>query len=419
MLSVPLALVSPLAAEPPAKASPGPIDSQDQTKKRPTQAVKPKPSVAANVPENFSESTSTKPKVTIYRVKSGDTLTGIANKFNLTLKELLAVNKIKPSAIIFPGQKITVAKLVPQNMPTEASLLPDRYLVRPGDTLKQISRNFGLSVSFLRQANNLSESSIIYVGQELYLKRGMASVVKDSENLAPLDDRSIHANQEIEEKVGTPAITNPQRPTGACEVHGYHVVKAGESIAKIAAVYAVTTQSVLTENSLAWSNTIYVGQKIKIPGVHDILSCPTLVKLSAESFSNAEVIFRVGKNLGINAFGIVIALATAMQESRLRNIEYGDRDSVGLFQQRPSQGWGKVREIMNPEYSARAFFGGPLGPNAGRIKGLLDIRNWDSLPLSKAAQAVQISAFPDAYAKWELSAWSWLDKLNLRALNNE
>jgi hypothetical protein len=66
---------------------------------------------------------------------------------------------------------------------------------------------------------------------------------------------------------------------------------------------------------------------------------------------------------------------------------------------------------MNPEYSARAFFGGPKGPNFGKVRGLLDIGNWSSMKLSEAAQAVQMSAFPDAYQKWELSAWSWIGQI--------
>jgi hypothetical protein len=127
--------------------------------------------------------------------------------------------------------------------------------------------------------------------------------------------------------------------------------------------------------------------------------------------TNAEHIHRVGISLGVGSFGIAIALATAMQESSLRNINFGDRDSVGLFQQRPSAGWGSVEQIMNPEYSARAFFGGPKGPNFGKVRGLLDTRNWSSMKLSEAAQAVQMSAFPDAYQKWELSAWSWIDQI--------
>jgi hypothetical protein len=131
--------------------------------------------------------------------------------------------------------------------------------------------------------------------------------------------------------------------------------------------------------------------------------------MNEEMKQNAQIIFRTGKDLGVSDYGIVIALAAAMQESSLKNIEYGDRDSVGLFQQRTSQGWGTIAQIMEPKYSARAFFGGPTGPNAGKIRGLLDIKNWSTMSLAQAAQAVQISAFPDAYQKWELSAWSWFD----------
>jgi hypothetical protein len=77
-----------------------------------------------------------------------------------------------------------------------------------------------------------------------------------------------------------------------------------------------------------------------------------------------------------------------------------------------------MAQIMDPNYSARAFFGGPTGPNAGKIRGLLDIKNWSAMSLAKAAQAVQISAFPDAYQKWELSAWSWFDLIESETNND-
>ena len=115
--------------------------------------------------------------------------------------------------------------------------------------------------------------------------------------------------------------------------------------------------------------------------------------------------------MGVSDYGIVIALATAMQESSLRNINWGDRDSVGLYQQRPSSGWGTVDQIMDPAYATRLFFGGPSNPNAGKTRGLLDISGWESMTLTVAAQRVQISAYPDAYAKWEPSAWAWLYEL--------
>jgi hypothetical protein len=101
-----------------------------------------------------------------------------------------------------------------------------------------------------------------------------------------------------------------------------------------------------------------------------------------------------------------------MQESSLRNIAFGDRDSIGLFQQRPSAHWGTRAEIMKIDYSIRAFFGGPTSPTKKDVRGLLDISGWKRMSLTEAAQAVQISAHPSAYAKWEPSAWNWLAELD-------
>ena len=115
--------------------------------------------------------------------------------------------------------------------------------------------------------------------------------------------------------------------------------------------------------------------------------------------------------MGTAQAGGVIALAAAMQESGLENLAYGDRDSVGLFQQRPSAGWGTVAQLENPTYAAELFFGGPSNPNKGRTRGLLDIPGWQSMTVTQAAQAVQISATPNAYAKWEASARAWLAQL--------
>jgi len=85
---------------------------------------------------------------------------------------------------------------------------------------------------------------------------------------------------------------------------------------------------------------------------------------------------------------------------------------VGLFQQRPSAGWGSKAQIMKPDYSIRAFFGGASSSNRAGTRGLLDLANWQGMPLTEAAQAVQISAHPLAYAKWEPSAWNWLVELD-------
>ena len=112
--------------------------------------------------------------------------------------------------------------------------------------------------------------------------------------------------------------------------------------------------------------------------------------LSAEQRGNAAMIIGVARDMGVPSRAWLIALATAMQESTLLNINYGDRDSLGLFQQRPSQGWGSPAEVTDPLYSTRIF-----------IERLLEVPGWEDMPVTVAAQTVQRSAFPDAYAKWE------------------
>ena len=112
--------------------------------------------------------------------------------------------------------------------------------------------------------------------------------------------------------------------------------------------------------------------------------------LTPEQRTNASTIIGVAKGMGAPPRAWLVALATAMQESTLRNLGYGDRDSLGLFQQRPSQGWGSPAEVRDPVHSTTIF-----------LQRLMAIPGWASLPVTVAAQTVQRSAFPDAYAKWE------------------
>lgn len=112
---------------------------------------------------------------------------------------------------------------------------------------------------------------------------------------------------------------------------------------------------------------------------------------------NATTIVQVGLAMGIPERGLVIALATAMQESKLYNLGHlganNDHDSLGLFQQRPSMGWGSEAQVTDPVYSATAFY-----------LALQRVPGWESMELTVAAQSVQRSAFPNAYAKWETDA---------------
>jgi len=124
--------------------------------------------------------------------------------------------------------------------------------------------------------------------------------------------------------------------------------------------------------------------------------------MSEDQLANAKTILEVGTSRGVPARGLVVAIATALQESGLRNLPGGDRDSAGLFQQRPSSGWGSWTQITDPVYAATAFYGGADVPPAN--PGLLDVAGWEQMSVTGGAQRVQRSAFPNAYARHEARA---------------
>ena len=324
-----------------------------------------------------------------HTVKSGETLGKIASQYSISLKNLLALNALKERSIIFPGQKLKIREVNPV-LPKKSLNLNSEHTVTEGETLTDIAKQHRVSITSLLKKNSLTKNSIIFVGQIL--------------DIPDPADSSGPVNYSAGNQIG--------KPTSICIFHGFHKIRPGETISKIASIFGVSTQALLTANSLNWNSTIYIGQKLVIPDVHGALSCPKLTPLSDEMEQNASEIIRIGRELNVGDYGIVIALATAMQESSLRNIGFGDRDSVGLFQQRPSAHWGTKKQILQTEYAIRAFYGGSSSPTQGAARGLLDISGWRNLPLTEAAQAVQVSAHPSAYAKWEPSAWQWLSQLD-------
>jgi len=115
--------------------------------------------------------------------------------------------------------------------------------------------------------------------------------------------------------------------------------------------------------------------------------------LDLSQAANAATITAVALSRGLPERAVTIALATAMQESKIHNLTGGDRDSVGLFQQRPSQGWGTVQQISDPVYATNKF-----------LDGLVKVQGYAQMPLTDAAQQVQKSGYPQAYAKHETNA---------------
>lgn len=112
------------------------------------------------------------------------------------------------------------------------------------------------------------------------------------------------------------------------------------------------------------------------------------VRLEPAQVRNAAIITGVALQRGLDTEAVTIGLATALQESGLRNLDHGDRDSLGLFQQRPSQGWGTPEQVQDPYYAAEAFF-----------KEMVKVKGWKTMDVGDVAQAVQRSGYPDAYDK--------------------
>ncbi|MEV0002769.1 hypothetical protein AB0H28_10825 [Micromonospora sp. NPDC050980] len=130
---------------------------------------------------------------------------------------------------------------------------------------------------------------------------------------------------------------------------------------------------------------------------HGVQGAQSRIDLNDEQTANVKAIIAATKKAGMDERAAVVSIATSLQESKLENLGHlGDRndhDSLGLFQQRPSSGWGTPEQITDPEHSTLAF-----------LKGLTQVDGWQDMPLTQAAQTVQVSAYPDAYAQWEQQA---------------
>jgi hypothetical protein len=134
-------------------------------------------------------------------------------------------------------------------------------------------------------------------------------------------------------------------------------------------------------------------KQLAVPASCTVTAPSGTFTIAASQARYAATIAAVGERDGLPDHAVSVALATALQESQLSNLDYGDRDSLGLFQQRPSQGWGTAAQVQDPAYAANAFY-----------VALAKVPGWQDMAVTLAAQDVQHSADPNAYAQWTTEA---------------
>ncbi len=331
-----------------------------------------------------------------HTVVLGDTVSRIASAYGLRTVDLLAWNGLNWSSVIRPGDRIRLsaepgASATPAAVPVAQTTSTGlTHTVASGDTPWSVAQAHGVDVATLLAANGLADGAVIFPGQTL--------AVPGSPSAAP-----------------TPAPAAADASQSVPIAAAAHTVSAGDTLSAIAAAHGLGLDAVLAANGLDRSSIIYPGQQLVIPGAAAAPAVQTAalpdLGLDAEQITNARLIIQVGRERGVPDRGIAIALATAMVESWIRNLDWGDRDSLGLFQQRPSTGWGTPDQVRDPARSIATFYGGAADPNGTATRGLLDIPGWESLAFTDAAQAVQISAYPERYGEWEQQAYRWLAAL--------
>jgi LysM repeat protein len=249
--------------------------------------------------------------------------------------------------------------------------------VGPGDTVFDIAARHGVSTASVLALNGLGWRSHLTAGQTVLVK---------------------------------PAEQRPAAAAVVDELHR-HRVSGAETISSIAQRHGVATAAVLLANGLSRGSTVRPGQQLVIPVPNLRKTGSGAVVLTGEMRDNARTVLEVGRNAGVPDDGIVIALTAAMQDSSLHNLAFGEADAVGLFQQRPSLGWGDETALLDPRLAAIAFFGGSGSGIVAPAAGLLDVGGWEFMSVGEAAHAVQRGASPAAYGKWERSARDWLQDL--------
>lgn len=357
-----------------------------------------------------------------YRVKKGDTLSSVAEKFDIPTTLLLTLNGLSWNSILHEGQVVRLTPGPSKTPVITASPTDTHYTVSADEALPSVADRLGVPVRTLAAANGLSPEATLAAGDTLVVPESRAdraprvtpaSVAGQPRIVwASAEDQPVPADDDTDASEDSATQSGDPADWDVAEAPTLRPVKPVAPPPPPPPPPAPKKEEVKKDEEKKEAARAEQSQEASPSPTASKPTSGAITPLNDTRRRNASVIVQVGRELGVPDYGIVIALATAMQESSLRNIDWGDRDSVGLFQQRPSSGWGSAEQIMDPVFSSKAFYGGPQNPNAGRTRGLLDYSGWQSMSLTVAAQKVQRSAYPEAYAKWEASAWAWLEELS-------
>lgn len=217
-----------------------------------------------------------------------ENLAEVAQKYGLSLNALLEANKLSPNSFVFPGQKL----LIPTKRAPEAPKpIPLEHEVRVGETLASIALLYGMKPSELQLINSLDSSSILFPGTTLKL---------------------------VADKPPAVEVSSDSRSPKHCLVHGYHKVKPGDQLSRIAAFHGVSTQALLMANGLNWNSLVAPGSKLVVPISHTPYNCPSLVELSTSSLDIAKDLVALGQKLWLSEFLLVAALCLEMQRTGLQ-----------------------------------------------------------------------------------------------------
>ncbi len=284
-----------------------------------------------------------------HTVRVGETLAQIAQMHGVELEALSTANKLTGQSVIYPGLRLIIPK-EEISLPVETEHI-ETHLVQPGESLFSIGQKYGLTVAKLQQFNSLADNAVLFPGTTLRL-------------IEPI----------VESEIEAPLKLLRSAPS-TCLVHGYHRVKFGDQLSRIASLHGVSTQSLLSANNLGWNALIHEGQKLLVPISHNTYDCPNLVRLEPAALHTARTYFDLAKEKGLSDYTVVIALCLEMQ-----------------------------RTGLSPDFGALVA-GNELLLELEKIEGI------ETLNVKQVIASIGFENLADGSALWEPSAWAWIEEV--------